>query len=188
MENVLRSLKYLVDQFGLIDFLDILFVSVMIYYVVKFIRDRRASKLAIGVFLVLLVLLLSEVLGMRAMDFLLSNIVQVGLIALIIVFQPELRSALEKVGGSSFKTLKNSVAPKDKEHSKIEGISNICQAASELSREYTGALIVIERNTPLGDIIKTGTIVNADICVSMLKNIFFTVAFQRCLYDPSEIG
>ena len=176
MENVLRSLKYLVDQFGLIDFLDILFVSVMIYYVVKFIRDRRASKLAIGVFLVLLVLLLSEVLGMRAMDFLLSNIVQVGLIALIIVFQPELRSALEKVGGSSFKTLKNSVAPKDKEHSKIEGISNICQAVSELSREYTGALIVSERNTPLGDIIKTGTIVNADICVSMLKNIFFNKA------------
>ena len=91
MENVLGSLKYLVDQFGLIDFLDILFVSVMIYYVVKFIRDRRASKLAIGVFLILLILLLSEVLGMRAVDFLLSNIVQVGLIALIIVFQPELR-------------------------------------------------------------------------------------------------
>ena len=75
MENVLGSLKYLVDQFGLIDFLDILFVSVMIYYVVKFIRDRRASKLAIGVFLILLILLLSEVLGMRAVDFLLSNIV-----------------------------------------------------------------------------------------------------------------
>ena len=168
MENVLGSLKYLVDQFGLIDFLDILFVSVMIYYVVKFIRDRRASKLAIGVFLILLILLLSEVLGMRAVDFLLSNIVQVGLIALIIVFQPELRSALEKVGGSSFKALKNSVAPK--------GIANICQAASELSREYTGALIVIERNTPLGDIIKTGTVVNADICVSMLKNIFFNKA------------
>ena len=99
MENVLGSLKYLVDQFGLIDFLDILFVSVMIYYVVKFIRDRRASKLAIGVFLILLILLLSEVLGMRAVDFLLSNIVQVGLIALIIVFQPELRSALEKSRG-----------------------------------------------------------------------------------------
>ena len=144
--------------------------------VVKFIRDRRASKLAIGVFLILLILLLSEVLGMRAVDFLLSNIVQVGLIALIIVFQPELRSALEKVGGSSFKALKNSVAPKDKEHSKAEGIANICQAASELSREYTGALIVIERNTPLGDIIKTGTVVNADICVSMLKNIFFNKA------------
>ena len=176
MENFLGSLKYLVDQFGLIDFLDILFVSVMIYYVVKFIRDRRASKLAIGVFLVLLILLLSEVFGMRAMDFILSNIVQVGLIALIIVFQPELRSALEKVGGSSFKTLKNSVTPKDREHSKLDGISNICQAASELSREYTGALIVIERNTPLGDIIKTGTIVNADICVSMLKNIFFNKA------------
>ena len=176
MENVLGSLKYLVDQFGLIDFLDILFVSVMIYYVVKFIRDRRASKLAIGVFLILLILLLSEVLGMRAVDFLLSNIVQVGLIALIIVFQPELRSALEKVGGSSFKAFKNYVAPKDTEHSKAEGIANICEPARELSREYTGALIVIERNTPLGDIIKTGTVVNADICVSMLKNIFFNKA------------
>ena len=109
-------------------------------------------------------------------DSALENLLSVGAIALIIVFQPELRSALEKVGGSSFKTLKNSVAPKDKEHSKIEGISNICQAVSELSREYTGALIVIERNTPLGDIIKTGTIVNADICVSMLKNIFFNKA------------
>ena len=107
MENFLGTLKYLVDQFGLIDFLDILFVSILIYYVVKFIRDRRASKLAIGVFLVLFILLFSEILGMRAMDFILSNIVQVGLIALIIVFQPELRSALEKVGGSSFKTLKN---------------------------------------------------------------------------------
>lgn len=176
MENFLKALNYLGDQFEVIDFFDILFVSFVIYYVVKFIRDRRASKLAIGVFLVLIVLLFSEFLNMRAMNFILSNIVQVGLIALIIVFQPELRSALEKVGGSSFKTIKNTVAPKDAEHAKVDGIANICQAASELSREYTGALIVIERNTPLGDIIKTGTVVNADICVSMLKNIFFNKA------------
>ena len=169
-------MKYLADQFELIDALDILFVSFVIYYVVKFIRDRRASKLAVGVFLILVVLLFSEMMGMRAMNFILSNIVQVGLIALIIVFQPELRSALEKVGDSPFKSLKNTVTPKDKEHAKAEGIANICQAASELSREYTGALIIIERNTPLGDIIKTGTVINADICVSMLKNIFFNKA------------
>lgn len=178
MDKFLKTLSYLGEQFKLIDLLDILIVSIMIYYVVKFIRDRRASKLAIGICLILAMLFISNVLMMRTMKFLLSNIVQVGLIALLIIFQPELRSALEKVGGTSFKTLKNTVAPKDKDHSKAktDGIANICQAVCELSQEYTGALIIIERNTPLGDIIKTGTIINADICVSMLKNIFFNKA------------
>ena len=178
MDKFLKTLAYLGEQFGPVDLLDILIVSVMIYYVVKFIRDRRASKLAIGICLILAMLFISNMLDMRAMEFLLSNIVQVGLIALLIIFQPELRSALEKVGGTSFKTLKNTVAPKDKDHSKAktDGIANICQAVCELSQEYTGALIIIERNTPLGDIIKTGTVINADICVSMLKNIFFNKA------------
>lgn len=178
LDKFLKTLAYLGEQFGPVDLLDILIVSVMIYYVVKFIRDRRASKLAIGICLILAMLFISNMLDMRAMEFLLSNIVQVGLIALLIIFQPELRSALEKVGGTSFKTLKNTVAPKDKDHSKAktDGIANICQAVCELSQEYTGALIIIERNTPLGDIIKTGTVINADICVSMLKNIFFNKA------------
>ena len=155
--------------------LDILLVSVIIFYIVKFIRERRASKLAIGVVIVIGVLIVSEILEMRAMSFLLSNVVQVGLIALVILFQPELRAALEKVGSSSFKTFKNTIS-KDKEHAKGDNIANICQAVSELAREYTGALIIIERNTPLGDIIKTGTVINADICVEMLKNIFFNKA------------
>ena len=178
LDKFLKTLAYLGEQFGPVDLLDILIVSVMNYYVVKFIRDRRASKLAIGICLILAMLFISNMLDMRAMEFLLSNIVQVGLIALLIIFQPELRSALEKVGGTSFKTLKNTVAPKDKDHSKAktDGIANICQAVCELSQEYTGALIIIERNTPLGDIIKTGTVINADICVSMLKNIFFNKA------------
>lgn len=161
----------------MIDLIDILLVSIVIYYVIKFIRDRRASKLAIGVCIIFGLLLLSEIFELRAMNFLISSVVQAGLIALIVVFQPELRSALEKVGGSSFKTIRNTVGAKDKEHhQKIDSIDNICQAVSELAREYTGALIIIERSTPLGDIIKTGTVINADVCVSMLKNIFFNKA------------
>lgn len=175
MEKLFNNIKYLFQEFGLIDVLDILLVSVIIFYIVKFIRERRASKLAIGVVIVIGVLIVSEILEMRAMSFLLSNVVQVGLIALVILFQPELRAALEKVGSSSFKTFKNTIS-KDKEHAKGDNIANICQAVSELAREYTGALIIIERNTPLGDIIKTGTVVNADICVEMLKNIFFNKA------------
>lgn len=174
MDRIRGTIKYLVDQFDVVDLIDIIFVSILIYYFVRFIRDRRASKLAIGVCLFLVVLLLSDVLGMLTMYFLLSNVVQAGLVGILIIFQPELRSALEKVGGSSFKTLKSGVSAR--ESTKKEGIENICQAASELSREYTGALIIIERNTPLGDIIKTGTIVNADVGVSILKNIFFNKA------------
>ena len=97
------------------------------------------------------------------------------MIALVILFQPELRAALEKVGSSSFKTFKNTIS-KEKEIAERDNIANICQAVSELAREYTGALIIVERNTPLGDIIKTGTVINADICVEMLKNIFFNKA------------
>ncbi len=174
LETVLTSLRYLWEQFGLLDLIDILVVSFLIYYVIKFIRDRRASKLAIGIFLVLAILLVSEIVGMRALYFILSNLVEVGLIAVIILFQPELRSALEQVGGNPIKTFKANAS--SREHNRRENIAVICQAASELAREYTGALIVIERNTPLGDIIKTGTLVNGDICVPMLKNIFFNKA------------
>ena len=131
--------------------------------------------MALGVLMILVVLLFSDMLDMSALKFLLSNIVQVGLISLIIIFQPELRSALEKMGGSPFRTIKNAGEQKSIQ-AKHTAINNICEAASELSREYTGALIVIERSTPLGDIIKTGTIVNADVTVPLLRNIFYNKA------------
>ncbi len=175
MTKLFNNIKYLIQEFRFIDIIDIILVSLIIYAIIKFIRERRASKLAIGVVIVLGMLLVSLVFEMRAMTFLLSNVVQVGLIALVIIFQPELRAALEKVGSNSFKTFKNRLS-KEKELAKNNSIDNICQAVTELAREYTGALIIIERTTPLGDIIKTGTVINADICVEMLKNIFFNKA------------
>lgn len=177
METIKQIINIIADQFKsahcIIDIVDILFVAIIIFYLVKFMRDRRASKLAMGVFLILLLMLVSEILNMRALNFLFSNVIQVGLIAIIIVFQPEFRSALEKFGGVSF--IKN-ISESKNAASKHNIISNICEAASELSREYTGALMVIERSTPLGDIIKTGTVINADVNVSLLKNIFFNKA------------
>jgi diadenylate cyclase len=175
LEKIFNNIKFLIGQFRFIDIIDIILVSIIIFYIVKFIRERRASKLAIGVVIVLGFLIISKIFEMKAMGFLLSNIVQVGLIALVILFQPEFRAALEKVGSSSFKTFKNTIS-KEKEITERDNIANICQAVSELAREYTGALIIIERSTPLGDIIKTGTVINADICVEMLKNIFFNKA------------
>ena len=85
----------------LFDILDIAIVSVVFYYVFKFVRDRRAGKLAIGIIVILVMLFLSETLNMHALNFLLPNIVQVGIIGLVIVFQTELRTFLEKMGGNS---------------------------------------------------------------------------------------
>lgn len=96
--------------------------------------------------------------------------------ALVVVFQPELRSALEKVGGEPLKSLRNIGENKDVQSSVSPYINEICRAAEELSASKTGALIVLERSTKLGDIIKTGVTVNADISAFMLKNIFYNGA------------
>ncbi len=167
---------YAVAQFltiGPVDFIDIALVAVIIFFAIKFISDKRAAKLAIGIFMILFILIISQIFRMSATNFLFSNITQVGIILLVVVFQPELRSALEKIGGAG-KDLK--ILPGSKDGKNRTPINTLCEAVQELARETTGALIVIERNTPLGDIIKTGTVVNADICVAMIKNIFYNKA------------
>lgn len=179
MSNFKDFLNYAINQFltmRLIDFIDIILVSCIIYYIIKFISDKRASKLALGICMMLLLLLISEIFEMNAINFLFSNILQAGLVSLVVLFQPELRSALEKIGGAGkgIKILSSSKEHKSNKYAVT--IENISEAAQELAKDYTGALIVIERNTPLGDIIKSGTIVNADVEVSLLKNIFFNKA------------
>lgn len=168
-ENFVEQIK----SVGVMDFIDILLVSALFYLVYSFIRDRRAGKLAAGVVLLVVMMILSNLLELHALKYLLSNFFQVGMIALIIVFQPELRSALEKVGGEPFKSLRNIGESKDSLGSASPHINEICRAVSDLSSSKTGALIVLERTTKLGDTIKTGVIVNADISNFMLKNIFY---------------
>lgn len=165
---------YIINQLSAVtvfDVLDIVIVSVIFYYVFKFVRDRRAGKLAIGILLIVLMLFLSDILSMHALNFLLQNIVQVGIIGLLIVFQSELRSFLEKVGGTSFIGSLNKKAG-DLQNT-INCIDNIVEACVYFSNEKTGALIVFERSTKLGDVIRTGTVINADPAVFLIKNIFF---------------
>lgn len=126
--------------------------------------------------MMLLLLLISEIFDMSAINFLFSNILQMGVISLVILFQPELRSALEKIGGAG-KGIKILASSKEHKITRSEAaIDNICNAVEDLAKDYTGALIVIERHTPLGDVIGTGTVINADVNSSLLKNIFFNKA------------
>lgn len=160
---------------GFADVVDIIVVAFFLYYTFKFMKDRRAGKLALGVILMLLMLLVSDVFQMRATYFILEKIISVGLIALLIVFQPELRSMLEKMGGESVKGFKGRFDKSEAEHYRSV-ISEICVAAEDLSRTKTGALIVIERSTRLGDVIKTGTVLDAQVSSFLLGNIFFNKA------------
>lgn len=160
---------------GFFDIVDIIIVSVIFYYAYRFVRDRRAGKFAVGILLILLTYIISKICGMLALSFLIEGIIQVGMIGIIILFQSELRAALEKVGGTSFisRTKK-----KDKKHlsETIRCIDAVVEAVSELSAERTGALIIFERSTKLGDVIKTGTVIDAHPGTYMIKNIFFNKA------------
>lgn len=190
MHTVIEFLKGFFGRIGtqfltmsVIDIVDIALLSIVLYYVYRFVRERRAGKLAIGLGILVTFYAFTAVLGMRAISFLLQNIFQVGLLALIILFQPELRAALEKVGGDPLRSIKNITESKEiAERTAV--IDNICIAAGDMSRDRTGALIVIERSTKLGDITKTGVKIDAEVSQSLIKNIFFNKA---SLHDGAVI-
>lgn len=178
MESFGNFFQYITDQFSsmqVVDFIDIALVSILFYYVFVFIRERRAGKLAVGVLFLLLAVALSDIANMRSLGFLLENIVQVGMVALIVIFQPELRSMLEKMGGNSIKGLTKLSESKD-DSSKAVLADELCEAVQGLSDTKTGALIAIEGLTRLGDEIKSGVVVNADVSRYMIGNIFFNKA------------
>jgi len=150
-----------------------IFISVLFYFVYKFIRNKRAGKLITGVLLLLLALVISEITSMHALQFIFENFFQVGVIALVILFQPELRSALEKMGGTSLKGLKT-IADKNSDFSLV--VREVTTAACEMSADRTGALIVCERSTKLGEVMATGSTINANVSSFLIRNIFFNKA------------
>ena len=171
--------NYVIDtvkEMRIVDVVDIFVLSLVLYLLYKFIRDRRAGKLAIGLIAIFALIFFSSIFNMHALGFFFDNFYQVGLIAILIVFQPELRAALEKVGGTTFmgiKTITNDSAKVADITSQIEGI---CVAASDLSRDKVGALIVIERTTKLGEYIRSGVLVDSIVSPHVLRNIFFNKA------------
>ena len=180
MENIKSFASYIwniIRDIGIVDIIDIAIVAILFYYIYKFIRERRAGKLAAGILILLLVLLLSNLLNMHAMQFILHNLFQVGIIAVIIVFQPELRSALEKMGSEPLRSLRSIGESKSGERAQtLSMISEVTEAVCDMSLDKTGALIVIERATKLGDIIKSGTVINANPTAFLIRNIFFNKA------------
>ncbi len=165
---------------GISDVLDILFVGFVMYAIINLIRDTKASQLAKGFILIVVLYAVVSVLKMEASSYLLNLIFSNLLVVLVVIFSPEIRHILESVGKSSVQnfgifSLKNSSDYKTREsiNNMIDSVSRSC---SEMSDKKIGALIVFERNTLLGEIIKTGTAVDAEISTEIIGNIFFPKA------------
>lgn len=158
-----------------VDFVDIACVAIALYFAYKFIRDRRAGKLAIGVLLIICFLIVSELVELHAMQFIFKNVFQVGVITLVIVFQPELRSLLEKMGGESIKGIRSIGESKDADDT-AETIEQVCAATADMAETKTGALIVFEKATKIGEYAATGTVINSNVNSFLIKNIFYNKA------------
>lgn len=178
MTAILDYFRYVGEQLKSIravDVLDILLVAFVFYYIFQFMRKRRASKLLAGIVLMIVLLLVSEVAQMKALNFILTNVFSVGILSLIIVFQPELRSFLEKVGGSTFHNIKGKL-DKTQDTALLSAVEEICTAADYFSKTKTGALIVFERSTKLEEQIRSGTVLDAAVSSYLLENVFFNKA------------
>jgi diadenylate cyclase len=167
--------KYLKD-ISFVDIIDIIVLSLLLYLVFQFLKERRAGKLMVGLGIFAALLVLSTLLNMHAVKYILSNFYQIGLIAVVIVFQPELRAALEKVGNSPIRSFRELVSDTGEAESVAADVEAVCEAVCDMARSKTGALIVIERQTKLGDVMKTGVMINAQISSFLLRNIFFNNA------------
>lgn len=162
------------STFGVMDVIDLLVVAFIMYKVIGFIRDTRAVQLVRGILLLVLLYLLSSLLGMNTVNFVLSNTLQLGLIAVLIIFQPELRRALERVGRSKFGMRTFGVETEEGRRRAEEMIDAVCRACTEMAKSYTGALIVFERKVRLGEVVKSGTEIRSEITPELLGTIFYS--------------
>lgn len=152
---------------GIMDVFDILIVTLLVFSVIKFVRETKAVNLIKGIVFLVVIMYISGWVNLNSVNFILAKTLEVGLIAIIIVFQPELRRALEKMGNSSISRIIH-----DSEEDETPFSSMITEAAINLSSTRTGALIVVEREVKLNAAIDSGIEMNAEISRELLENIF----------------
>ncbi len=160
-----------------IDIIDIIVVAFIIYNVIGLIRQTHTAQLAKGILVLLAVYVVAYLTDMRMLKYLINGVMSFGLIALVVVFQPELRRALETVGRTNIFGMQifrsRTIQTGDLRTRWQNAVVAICDAAERLSDTHTGALIVLERQTNLSEIIKTGTMFDSDVNSEMLCTIFY---------------
>lgn len=163
------------------DILDVLLVTFVIYYAITLIRTTSAYRIAKAIILLLILTLLTDLFKLNTMHYLLNRVLELGVVALVIVFQPELRRLLERVGGQSLREFVSKPIASDES---LLTIRETVAACASMSKERVGALVVFERINSLEHIADTGTKVNAEVSQELIRNIFFPKA---ALHDGAMI-
>jgi len=173
--DIISYIMNFLDLSGPLDIIRVLvevsLVSYIVYKIIQLVRETRAMQLVKGILIILILSRVSELLGLRTVAFLMQSAIQLFGFGMIVIFQPELRRALEKLGSSGFQDIL--VKKDDEERLKtIAAIESIVKACAYCAENYIGALIVIERDTKIGDIVSTGTRMDAALSEELLVNIF----------------
>ena len=168
---MLSSIQSIISNFRPEDALDIAIVSYIVYKMIGFIRETRAMQLIRGLVIIVVAFFISDIFNLYLLNWLLKSLFTMGLFAVVVLFQPELRRALEQVGRKNLMNT-NSFRNIDKNKA-IETVDALVNAIDDFSATRTGALIAIERDTMLNDIIETGVVVDAEISIRLLGNLFY---------------
>ena len=175
-QNILTAAR----NFTFKDAIDVAIVTVLLYSAIKLVRETRAGQLVKGIILLIVLFLISYQLDLLMLNAILRAFLSSGIVIVVILFQPEIRKALEQVGHSKVvQSLANTVSAKDKEEGKAEtrkAIQGVVDATQILQQLRMGALIVFERQTKLGEIVATGTIIEAAPSSQRIANIFLNKA------------
>jgi len=170
MSNLPDALRIL-RSIGWSDVLDIILVASLIFLMIRFIRRTNAKKVANGILLLVLATWISSALNLMVTSFILRQVFSIGILAVIVLFQPEIRRLLEQAGNTA--TLKSMFASRENRQMTEVAIAQTVLACIDMAKTKTGALIVFERNNDLDGYCKTGTLVNAEPAAELIKNIFF---------------
>lgn len=183
LQEFFSNLRNTFPTVGIWDILDVLVVTVLIYWVINLIWNTSARRIAWAIVIMLLATLVTEILNLHTVNYLLDRVLQLGFVALLIVFQPELRRLLERVGSrGTVKGLMNLTSSSSADETgAIDQVVLACQA---MSKERVGALIVFERSNSLEQVSNTGTMVDAAVSQELVRNIFFPKA---SLHDGAMI-
>ena len=176
MDTIIKlfdDVKSMIWPIGVADVIDMLIMAFVIYKVILLIRRTSSGGVAKGILLLVAALWVSSFLRLYTVNFLLSKVVEWGVLALVILFQPEIRRFLEQVGRSS---LGKVFAQREERNELDSAITQTVEAYTSLSRSKTGALMVFERKNMLDDAIKTGTALDCTVNAELLKNIFWNKA------------
>ena len=179
--NFFRDVLAMLPTIKFMDIIDILLVTFVLYTLIMMIQTTGAARIAKSIVLLLVLAVVTKLLNMYLISFLLDRVLEIGLIALVIMFQPELRRMLEKIGSKSLREL---LSTKQEQREIDRVIGETVNACEIMSRERTGVLIVFERETSLIDYQKTGTVIDARVSSELLRNLFFTKA---SLHDGAVI-